>query len=852
MRAPVSWIREYAALPDDVAPAQLAARLTGLGLKLESLTFPGADLSGPLVVGRVLEREKEEHSNGKAINWCRVDVGPEHNPADPDAGGPGRGIVCGAHNFDVGDLVVVALPGAVLPGGLAISARRTYGHVSDGMICSAAELGLGDDATGIVVLTPGEAEPGDDAAQLLRIRDCVIELEINPDRAYALSLRGVARDAALGYDAAFTDPAGLAVAPGEGSSYPVLVADAVGCPVFVARTVTGFDPTAPTPRWMSRRIQLAGMRPISLAVDVTNYVMLELGQPIHGYDRDRLRGPIVVRRAQPGETLRTLDGQDRRLAAGDLLITDDSGPIGLAGVMGGESTEISAATSAVVIEAASFDPVTTARTARRHKLVSEASRRFERGVDPQLPPAAAQRVADLLVALGGGRVEPGMTVVGTAPAPATIPLPADLPGRLTGIDVDAASTVSVLRAVGCSVDTGDQAGGTELLHVVPPSWRTDVTDPYDLVEEVARVVGYDRVPSLLPTAPVGRGLTTPQRLRRRIGSGLAGAGFSEVVAYPFVGPADLDALGLPADDPRRTAVRVANPLSEREPLLNTFLAPALLRVLARNAGRGFPDSALSLVARVFVPRTWPLPPAPVLPVDRAPTASELAALDAALPDQPHHLAVVVSGDRSGTDAGSDGGPAWSRSVAAVREVARLLGVNVRVRADTLAPWHPGRCARIELVGPDPADGPAAEGGAVLVGHAGELHPRVCRAYGVPGRTGYAEVDLDLLMAAAPAVRAAPDFSTMPVAKADVALVVDASVPAGDVEAVLRTGAGALLESIRLFDVYTGDPVPPGRKSLAYALRFRAPDRTLTDDEVARATDAAVSAAAERFGAVLRD
>ncbi|HLK94802.1 MAG TPA: phenylalanine--tRNA ligase subunit beta [Nocardioidaceae bacterium] len=843
MRAPVSWIRDYAALPTDVAPAQLAARLTGLGLKLESLSEPGSDLSGPLVVGRVLSRAKEEHRNGKAINWCRVDVGPDHNPpaaAGSGEGAAGRGIVCGAHNFDTGDLVVVALPGAVLPGGFAISARKTYGHVSDGMICSAAELGLGDDAAEIIVLTPGEAQPGDDAAALLHIRDHVIELEINPDRAYALSLRGIARDAALGYRVAFDDPAGLTVRAGEDGSYPVQVTDRDACPLFVTRTVTGFDPTAPTPRWLARRIQLAGMRPISLAVDVTNYVMLELGQPIHGYDRDRLQGAIVVRRAQPGETLRTLDGQDRRLSGEDLLITDDSGPIGLAGVMGGESTEISPATTAVVIEAAAFDPVTTARTARRHKLVSEASRRFERGVDPDLPPVAAQRVADLLVALGGGRTEPGMTVVGSVPPRSPIAIPADLPARVTGIEVDVTTTVGALRDVGCTVD----GAASETLHVTPPSWRPDVTDPYDLVEEVARVVGYDQVPSVLPTAPAGRGLTTAQRLRRRIGTGLAGAGFTEVVAYPFVGEPDLDALGLAADDPRRTAPRVANPVSEREPLLHTTLAPALLKVLARNAGRGFPDSRLSLLARVFRPDDWPPPPAPVLPVDRAPTAAELAALDAAVPHQPYHLAVVVSG-HPGTAAAPVGAPpeAWAEALGAVREVARLLGLQATVAADATAPWHPGRCARISIPG---------TGGEVIVGHAGELHPRVCRAFGLPERTAYAEVDVDLLVAAAPEVRPAPVFSTMPVAKSDVALVVDVAVPAGDVEAALQQGAGPLLESIRLFDVYTGEQVPPGRKSLAYALRFRAPDRTLTDEEVAGARAMAVAAAAERFGATLRD
>jgi phenylalanyl-tRNA synthetase beta chain len=719
MRAPVSWIRDYAALPADAAPAQLAARLTGLGLKLEALSTPGDDLSGPLVVGRVLSRDKEEHKNGKAINWCRVDVGPDHNPpaaAGSGEGAAGRGIVCGAHNFDTGDLVVVALPGAVLPGGFAISARKTYGHVSDGMICSAAELGLGDDAAEIIVLTPGEAQPGDDAAALLHIRDHVIELEINPDRAYALSLRGIARDAALGYRVAFDDPAGLTVRAGEDGSYPVQVTDRDACPLFVTRTVTGFDPTAPTPRWLARRIQLAGMRPISLAVDVTNYVMLELGQPIHGYDRDRLQGAIVVRRAQPGETLRTLDGQDRRLSGEDLLITDDSGPIGLAGVMGGESTEISPATTAVVIEAAAFDPVTTARTARRHKLVSEASRRFERGVDPDLPPVAAQRVADLLVALGGGRTEPGMTVVGSVPPRSPIAIPADLPARVTGIEVDVTTTVGALRDVGCTVD----GAASETLHVTPPSWRPDVTDPYDLVEEVARVVGYDQVPSVLPTAPAGRGLTTAQRLRRRIGTGLAGAGFTEVVAYPFVGEPDLDALGLAADDPRRTAPRVANPVSEREPLLHTTLAPALLKVLARNAGAASPTAGCRCWHGSSDPTTGHRLPhrAAGRP---APTAAELAALDAAVPHQPYHLAVVVSGHPGTTR--SSGRCATGGLGRGARRGARG-GPPAGTAGD-------GRCRRDRSLAPgamcphlDPGTG-----GEVIVGHAGELHPRVCRRSG---------------------------------------------------------------------------------------------------------------------------
>ncbi len=336
MLAPVSWIKEYVDLPEDLSVEELAARLTALGLKLESLEKPGHDLVGPLVLGRVLTMEAEPQKNGKTINWCTVDV------ADANGTGEPQGIVCGAHNFAPGDLVVVVLPGGVLPGGFEISARKTYGHVSAGMICSATELGLEDPASqdGIVVLPADAGQPGDDAFDVLPLRDEVLEFEINPDRAYALSMRGVAREAALGFGVAFHDPADRETPTPDGGAYPVEIDDPVGCPVFVARTVTGFDPTAPTPRWLARRLQLAGMRPISLAVDITNYVMLELGRPIHGYDADKLSGPIRVRRAAEGERLTTLDGTDRALEAGpsgDLVVTDDSGIIGLGGVMGGQT-----------------------------------------------------------------------------------------------------------------------------------------------------------------------------------------------------------------------------------------------------------------------------------------------------------------------------------------------------------------------------------------------------------------------------------------------------------------------------------------------------------------------------------
>ncbi len=832
MKAPLSWIREYADLPADVTAEELATRLTALGLKLESLERPGHDITGPLVIGRVLTMEAEPQTNGKTINWCRIDAGEEMSRQLGTDPGEGVGIVCGAHNFAPGDLVVVVLPGAVLPGGFEIAARKTYGHVSAGMICSTKELGLGEDHDGILVLPADAGEPGDDVFELLHLRDEVLEFEINPDRAYALSLRGVAREAALAYGVAFHDPAERVTPEPNGAGYPVLVDDPDGCPVFAARTVSGFDPAAPTPGWMARRLMLVGQRPISLAVDVTNYVMFELGRPIHGYDADKLSGPIRVRRAAQGEHLTTLDGTDRSLSPEDLVVTDDSGIIGLGGVMGGQTTEMSGSTTRVLVESAHWDAASMFRTGRRHKLTSEAGKRNERGVDPRICGAAADRVAELLATHGGGTIEGGVTVVGAPPEQPTITIPIDLPARITGMGIDSQTTIANLRAVGCEVDPG-----ADTLTAIVPSWRPDLTDPFDLVEEVARIVGYEDVPSVLPPAPSGRGLTPAQSLRRRVGRTLAGQGYVEVLNFPFVGEADLDRLGLDPADPRRTTLRLANPLSAEEPLMTTTLLPGLLRTVARNVSRGSNDLALFEAAPVTLPHSGV--GAPILPVDRRPTEGEWDDLNKALPDQPLHLAFAACGDRDRAGWWGAGRPAsWSDVVATARAVVGALGLELTVRSAALAPWHPGRCAELLV-------------GETSIGHAGELHPKVCRSFGVPGRTAVAELDLDALLSRAVTVPQAPDFSTYPVAKEDVALIVAVDLPAEDVAATLREGAGSLCESVRLFDVYTGPQAGEGRKSLAFALRFRAPDRTLTEKDTAAARDAAVALTVQRHGAEQR-
>ncbi len=823
MQFPVSWLRSLVEIPAEVGIEDLAWALTMLGLKLEAIVPIGHDLAGSLVVGRVLEINAEKHSNGKTIRWCKVDVG-ESEP---------RGIVCGAFNFAVGDLVAVALPGTVLPGGFEIGQRMTYGHPSDGMICSARELGLGDDHIGILVLD-ASAVVGEDAAEVLGVRDDVIELEINPDRAYALSMRGVARETAIAFPQPFSDPVDAVTPVVDGGGFPVDVSNLHDCRGFTAVTVRGFNPTAPSPAWLARRVQLAGIRPLSLAVDVTNYVMLELGQPLHAYDQDKLTGRIVVRRAEPGEALTTLDGKERELDPEDLLITDESGPIGLAGVMGGEATEITAATSNIVLEAANFDPITIARTARRHKLPSEASRRFERGVDPTIGPAAAVRAARLLVEYGGGELETAATVIGGVPSSRQITIADDLPARVSGIDIGADTVVGALETVGCRVAVSDHQ-----VTAAPAPWRPDLDDPYDLVEEVVRIVGYDKVPSVLPTAPAGTGLTRRQQLRRRVGLVLAGAGYVETLAFPFVSEKDWEALRLPADDERRRTIKIANPLSEIDPQLRTTALPGLLRALGRNLARGQSDLGLFEIGAVFLPPPGERPVAPRLSVDHRPSDDELKQLDVALPDQPLHLGVVISGRRERPGWWGDGRPAcWADAIDACRRLGTAVGADVTALAAAHEPWHPGRCAQL-VIGDD------------VIGYAGELHPRACRAYGLPARVAAAELDLDALLAHATAITTAPRLSSFPVGKEDVALVVGRGVPAADVAKALTDGGGELLESVRLFDVYEGEQVGPGRKSLAFSLRFRAPDRTLTEPEISGARDAAVEVAVERLEAVHR-
>lgn len=826
MRAPVSWIAENVDLPEGLSARALGDALLRVGLEVERVESGAEGLSGPIVLGRVVSFEDEPQKNGKLIRWCQVDVGV-HN----DAGEP-RGIVCGAHNFAAGDLVVVALPGTVLPGGFEISARKTYGHVSDGMICSVRELGIGDEHDGILVLDPGCGEPGADALPVLGLDDAVLDIAITPDRGYCLSVRGLAREAAAALGVRFTDIADVTdVVPPDDKGHPVRLEDTDGCDRFATMTVTGVDPAAPTPAWMARRLAQAGMRSISLPVDVTNYVMLETGQPLHAFDRDRLVGELGARRARPGERLVTLDGVERTLDPDDMLVTDETGPIALGGVMGGAATEVSEQTREIVLEAAHWDPASVARAVRRHKLPSEAAKRFERGVDPQIAGVALQRCADLLIEHGGATGIVGHTAVGAQQVRELIALSSRRPAAVAGMPIDRDVVVARLRQVGCAVE------GAEVLQVQPPSWRPDLTDPADLVEEVVRLVGYDRLPSLLPPPRNGHGLTDSQRLRRAVSRELAVSGFVEVLSYPFVAADIHDTFGLPAGDERRRALTLANPLSDAEPQLRTTLLPGLLTTLHRNIGRGLRDVALFETGLVYFADDA-LPAVPRPGVRERPSEQQLADLYAAIPRQPRHVAAVLAGHAEPAGWWGSGRLAdWSDAVEAAQVVARAALARFTVRAASVAPWHPGRCAELRL-------------GEKVVGHAGELHPRVLAVLGLPERTCAMELDLDELDPPRPAQ--APAISGYPPVLLDVALVVAEPMPAAQVHDALRAGAGPLLESLRLFDVYRdAERLGAGLKSLAFAMRFRAADRTLTVDEASAARDAAVEHAAAATGAALR-
>ena len=821
MKVPLSWLAEYVELPKDATPHDVMEQLVRVGLEEESAI--GGEITGPVVVGKVLEFVEEEQSNGKTIRWCQVQVGPK--PEDV------RGIVCGARNFEVGDKVVVTLPGAVLPGGFEIAARKTYGHISDGMIASAKELSLSDDHDGILRLVTLGLDPelGSDALELLGLNEAAAEVNVTPDRGYCFSIRGIAREYSHATKAKFTDPASQ-VTPEKVSGFDLKVADSApihgtaGCSNFLLVGVEGIDATSPTPSWMANRLKLAGMRSISIAVDITNYVMLEMGQPLHAYDLDRLTGGIEVRRAKKGEKITTLDDKERILHEEDLLITDQSGPIGIAGVMGGASTEVSDATTKILLEAAIFDPISIARSARRHKLPSEASRRFERGVDHKVSAYAAARAAQLLVELAGGKLSGLGAEHVTEMAAVKISMDAGFPSALVGYEYQEKEVVAALEMIGCKVS------GKGSLEVEVPSWRPDLRHKTDLAEEVARLVGYDKIPATIPVAPPGRGLTRKQQLRRKVLGTLVGGGFVEVLNYPFYSPEQNSWFS------SSKAIELENPIQSEAGQLRKELLPGLLQAASRNVSRANSNLAIVEEGSAFMSGGTAVTSLPV--GNERPSDKVLASLNASIPSQPRKLAGVVLGDWVPQQPGQASIEAgYQQAISALFSALGSIGVEAALTQSEVMGLHPGRGAKVSVSGKE-------------VGIAGELHPDIADELHLPGRVGVFEVDLSAIYDLAPELITATEIGVMPAATQDLSLVVGLDVSAADLVKTIEEGAGELLESISLVDDWRSETLGQ-KKSLTFSMVFRAKDKTLTAAEATAAKEAAVQLAAERHGAELR-
>jgi phenylalanyl-tRNA synthetase beta chain len=799
MRVPLSWLATHVDV--DVSATTLAERLTFAGVEIETIHRVGEDLAG-LLTARVLE--VAQHPDADRLVLVRV-----------DAAGEERSVVCGARNFAPGDVVPWAAPGAKLPGGFEIGRRQVRGAWSDGMLASARELGVFDDHSGILVLPP-DTPVGVDVVEAVGLRDAVLDVKTAPNRGDILSMRGIAREVALvlGKELKPLDLTVPETGPPVDGLASVEVQDPEGCPLYAARVVQGLDAARPAPLWMARRLYLYGQRPLGAVVDVTNYLLLDQGQPLHAFDLDRVPGRrIVVRRAGQGESLRTLDGRERRLTAQDTLITSGEQALALAGIMGGEDTEVRATTTSVLIESAHFPPATVRRTMRRLGMSTEGGQRWARGVDPAGAEPVCDQAATLMARLAGGTVAAGRLRAGPGVGEReAIRLDWARSSARLGAPGDPGFAARHLDSVGCRTQVADE----RTVLAVPPSWRFDLEIWADLEEEVARRWGYDQVPATLPGATGGR-LTDEQRLRRQAREVLAGMGVSEVQTYPFLSQAALDRLGLPADDPRRRTLRLANPISEETPELRTTLLPGLAEVARRNLARGLEGVAIYELGAVFLPNPGQ-----------------------ELPDEPRSLGILLAGRRPAERFDDPSRPFdFAGAKGLVEGLVAALGVpGIGYRVEEPPPYHPGRCAGVFLEG-------------LPLGLVGQLHPRVAAALELPAAAFAVELELAPLLAAVPRMRPAPTPSPYPELSFDVAFLVPPRVAASALEAVLREAGGELLARLTLFDAYAGPPLPPGHRNLAYRVALQAADRTLTDADGAATRDRMAALATERLQAMLR-
>jgi phenylalanyl-tRNA synthetase beta chain len=801
MRVPVEWLKEYA---DPGLPVSLLEeRLTMTGTKVEAVHHHGVDGLDRFVVGRVLEAQR--HPDADRLTVCSVDVGD---------GGPQQ-IVCGAPNVAAGQLVAVARPGAVMPDGTKLGVAKLRGVESNGMILAEDELGIGTDHAGIMVLDEALA-PGTALQGVLPIATEVLELEVTPNRPDCLSIYGVAREVHAATGAALEAPPWSEDlgTPGEIAGVEVRVEAPDLCPRFTARV---FEDVAigPSPPWLKARLMAAGQRPINNVVDITNYAMLLVGSPLHAFDLDRVAGGrLVVRRAHDGEQITTLDDQVRTLDRDMLVIEDDAGPTSLAGVMGGERSEVHEGTTRVLMEVANWDGPNIHRTSQVLGLRSEASGRFEKGLAPEQAMEAQIVATRLMVELTGARLVPGtIDVGGEGPPPAVIRLRERRVAELLGRAIARPRQAEILRALQFGVQEADD--GLDVS--VPAFRRNDVYREADLIEEVARIDGLEHLPATLPARRGSAGrLTTHQRLRRRAVDALVGRGMYETVGWSFTDPGIADRLRLDEDDPRRRFVVLQNPMSEDQSVLRTTLAGSLLDAARHNAARGMPDLALFEAGTVY-----------------RDTGGKL-------PHEHRALGGILAGRLHAQSWGTPEPPRAGFFTAKGLLGAALDAVRVRWDVDPATePFlHPGRTARVLAGGED-------------VGWIGELHPLVARLWDLDHGAALFEIDLDRALGHADAVPRYVDLTSFPALRLDLAFTLPDDVPAAAALATVREAGGTLLADVRVFDLYHGAQVGEGRKSLALALSFRAPDRTLTDEDVAPLRDRIVAAVRDGRGGELR-
>ena len=822
MKAPLSWLNDFVTVPKSITAEQIAQAFIKVGFEVEAIEIQGKDLKGPLKVGKVLSIQ-ELSGHKKPIRYVELDCGEAKS----------RFVICGATNFKVNDFVVVAIPGAVLPNDFKISARQTYDRTSNGMICSAKELGISEDHSGIIVLpVDSKIKPGADALKLLQIDDVIFDIAVNPDRGYAMSIRGLARELAGALNLGFKDP----VLNTKLQKYPVgnrkkavsvKIEDKTGADSIYLRTVSDVKCNQPSPLFMQRRIQKAGMRPISLAVDVTNYVMLEFGQPLHAFDVEKLFGGIRVTRAKSFKSLTTLDGQKRSLIAQNLLIADSEKPLALAGVMGGIDSEVNPKTHTIAIEAAHFIPSAISQNLRGFNLQSEAGRRFERGVDPQLPAIASARAVELLKTYGSGKYV-GTNLVPNVQKQKTLKLEIEHVSALTGFNYRPNQFKNALTKIGCKVV------GNKKVSVTIPSWRPDLNTVADIAEEVARLNGYDLIPARLPIGKTGGGLSLLQQRKRLVAQFLADNGYVETPSFPFVSAEMVKTLGFTGD--RAKSFEIANPMSEQNPLLRTHLLPGLIETLSRNLARGQKNLAIFEIGSVF--RNVDPKSAPNIAEGKKPSSSVLKQLYASVPKQMLFVGAVMTGAKNvnGSDKNSEliSRFTWEDAVTKATQIVEISGNDFQILNCELAPWHPGRCAEIRVAGK-------------AVAHAGELHPRVITALNLPERTCAFAVILSELPESK--TLKPNQLSAMPPVVQDISVVVDSKVAAIEVMNEIKENAGNLLESVELFDRY--ENLEPGKVALGFTLTFRALDKTLTAEEVKPFREAAVKALIKKFSAVSR-